>query len=173
MVQPALVDKHPVPVHRQLGLRLLVQLGQRLLVQPVLVDKQPAVVDKQQAVVQQQPTLVLLVEPAVVDTKQEPVPRQQELGAVTQVPYHHGTHIRLPQVHRTVNIVIVFVMLEHIHIHTVVLGYCLNSVGLREDPPTLEKATRKLTVDNIVLSILAVLIVLKPTFTQERQLIQI
>ena len=73
----------PADVDKQLHLLLLVQLDLELLVQLVVVDKQQQDVDKQ---------------PTVVD---------KQLQILVPV-----THIHLLQVHRTVSIVIVFVMEE-------------------------------------------------------------
>ena len=75
--------------------------------QLLLLLVQPARVVKQRL-------LLLLVQPADVDKQLQVVDKQQQLVLRQQVHFLLTTLIRLLQVDRTANIVIVFVMLEHI-----------------------------------------------------------
>ena len=131
----------------QLTVVLLVILGPDLVVQPAVVDKQPTVVDKQHQLVHRQP--------ADVD--------KQLLHFLPTTPIH------LLQAARTVSIVIVFVMLGN----TTTITARHMSVTMAHIPGlmllTVEILARQRGPDNIVLSILAVLMVVKSTFIVEEQ----
>jgi hypothetical protein len=122
-------------------------LGPDLVVQPAVVDKQPTVVDKQHQLVHRQP--------ADVD--------KQLLHFLPTTPIH------LLQLARTVSIVIVFVMLGN----TTTITARHMSVTMAHIPGlmllTVEILARQQGPDNIVLSILAVLMVVKSTFIVEEQ----
>jgi hypothetical protein len=95
-----------------------------LLVQPALVDKQRLLLLLVQLVhVDKQRLLLLLVQLVVVDKQHQLVPLQPALVEQRQVQFLQTTLIHLLQVARTVNIVIVFAIVDHIV--TMSTGTCI------------------------------------------------